>query len=632
MLIKDCIIRLQSLSAEKKRKLKIIFFIFSALGTAFLYLLYYLYLFYNLKNKGELIYPLRTEGFTGLQSELTMFAVRVREMIDGYWHISDSGFYEHRNAPLHLNEALPAAVYYFLYLLVGFKYLFVIGDFLLIAASFILIFYLVYLLTRRYYISLFFTFMFLMIKDFIFLLFPGFRPLANLNDLKEIAKALSPFILDDWHTPRRLDFVVSLSTRPGFLFFIPALIFLFLFIKNKNNYHTALLGICYGLLFYAYPFYWMYLTIVFGILGATYFLKKNFAQLKRLAVSGAIAGLISIFYWMNQFKLRMLPHFQDIVNNIYVIQYGREFQRSYWFWYLFSAFLVILIYYYAKEKNKMYLVYYFAPLILAGFIGFNMQVITGFNFSSPSWYTRVSFVPMFFAIAVLFTWFFEKVEKKSSPARNIIVVLMVWLAVFQITGSIQGQAVLASNRVKEHLLPKRIGESLMWIDKNLPKDSVILALDTETNYYLQLYTPARVMIQYPYNDTVPQKERDERLYIAYKFFGIAPQNFEKKFEDPVLQNIYGQLFAPMYIAEGDIEEKRRVWKIDSDRKKRDIISGYKNYQFNLAQALTKYKIDYIFYQPADKELTDIDFDKLKYLEKIYERERVKIYKLNAEKI
>ena len=125
-----------------KKAIKWLLLIFSALGTAFLYLLYYLYLFHNLKSEGEMIYPLRTEGSIGLQSELTMFAIRVREMIDGYWRVSDPGFYEHRNAASHLNEALPPAVYYFIYLAIGFKYLFAIGDSLLIASVFILVFFL----------------------------------------------------------------------------------------------------------------------------------------------------------------------------------------------------------------------------------------------------------------------------------------------------------------------------------------------------------------------------------------------------------------------------------------------------------------------------------------------------------
>ena len=395
-----------------KKIIKWFILIFFALFTAFLYLLYYLCLFHNLKNMGEPIYPLRTEGSLGIQSELTMFAIRVREIIDGYWHVADPGFYEYRYFPVRLNEMLPPAVYYFIYLFTGLKYLFAIGDSLLIFASFILIFFLIYLLTQRYYIGLFFTFMFLMVKDFLFLVFPGLRPISNINQFKELIKAFSPFVFQDWEMPRRADFVVSLSTRPGILFFAPTLIFLFLFVKDKKNIYAAMLGICYGLLFYTYPFYWMYMTIVFGLLGAVYLWRKNFSQFKKLIFSGAIAWAISVLYWLNQIKLRILPQFQDIKNHAFVIVYGGNFQWSYYFWYLFCATLALLIYFYAKKKDKMHIAYYLIPLLAAGFVGFNMQVITGFNFSSSNWWTRVGFVPIFLAIAVLFSWFFEYLEEK----------------------------------------------------------------------------------------------------------------------------------------------------------------------------------------------------------------------------
>jgi uncharacterized membrane protein len=52
----------------------------------------------------------------------------------------------------------------------------------------------------------------------------------------------------------------------------------------------------------------------------------------------------------------------------------------------------------------------------------------------------------------------------------------------------------------------------------------------------------------------------------------------------------------------------------------------------LTESLKKYKIDYIYYEPANRELSGIDFGKFKYLEKIYGEDGVEIYKLLPEKI
>lgn len=613
---KDWAFRLKALPPAKKKRIKIFFLIFSALFTGFLYLLYYLYLFYNLKSKGELTYPLAYPLFVDNSGEIKLFLIRIREMIDGYWNNSDPGFFENRNSPAHIYEPLLPGVYYFISLFTGFKYIVAIGDFLTIAGIFILIFLLVYLLTQRYYISLFFTFMFLMVKNFLSLLFPDYLPISKINQFKDLAKAFTPFILSDWHTPDRLNFLVYASTRPGYLFFVPALIFLFLFIKKGKNLYVVPLGVFYGLLFYVYPFYWIYMTIVFGLLGAAYLFKKNFIQFKRLIFSGAIAWLMSIFYWFHHFELRSLPNFQELEISSFGIEYGHNFRFEYWFWYLFYALIAAVIYFYAKKKNKIYFAYYFIPLLIAGFIGFNMQVITGINFMSKNWHIRVMFFPIFLISTVLFTWFLENLEGKNKLIKKCVIALMIILVIFQVTGSVQGQMMLEKKLEKLNILPRGVAESFLWIDKNLPKDSVFLTPNPETNYHLQIYTPGRTFIQYEYIAIASHKEITERLYIVYSFFRIAPEVFEKKFgydgdSGNSLCHLYGEFFA----------------RPGTNPQKQDLMSGYKNYKLDLAQVLTKYKIDYIYYEPADKELTDVNFDEFDYLEKIYNNGGVAIYKL-----
>jgi hypothetical protein len=142
--------------------------------------------------------------------------------------------------------------------------------------------------------------------------------------------------------------------------------------------------------------------------------------------------------------------------------------------------------------------------------------------------------------------------------KKIIVVFMAALVIFQITGSVQGQMVLAEDNKKEHIMPAGIGASLLWIDKNLPKDSVFLTPEPETNYHLQLYTAGRVFIQYPYEDLISSQERSERLYIVYKFFEVSPETFVRRFEELDMGNLYGRI---------------------SKSEGRDIISGYEDYKF-----------------------------------------------------
>jgi len=64
-----------------------------------------------------------------------------------------------------------------------------------------------------------------------------------------------------------------------------------------------------------------------------------------------------------------------------------------------------------------------------------------------------------------------------------------------------------------------------------------------------------------------------------------------------------------------------------------MISSYENYKLDLTEILKKYRIDYIYYEPADKALTSVDFNEFDYLEKIYSNDGgVEIFKLLPEKI
>ena len=516
---------------DHKKAIKWIILIFAALFTAFLYILYYLYLWYDLKTMGEMTYPLRLGGWGYLHGEIVYVAIRTREIIDGYWHISDPGLYERRNLPFHVAYLLHPYFYYFIYLFVGFKYVFQAGDFLIIAGSFILIFYLTYLLTRRYYISLFFSFMFLMVKNFLFLLLPTcpyFLPINNINQVKDLIKAFSPVILGDWQLPQRLNFLISESTAPSFLVFMLVLIFLFFFVKEKKFRYAIPLGVFYGLTLYAYPFYWIYITIALGLLGLAFLFQKKWAELWRLILAGAIGFLTTIFFWLNHLKLKALPNYGELLDSNFSAEYGHIFRWSFWYWYLLCILTVALIFLYAKKKNRMEIAYYFCLLFSAFFITFNMQVITGINFQSINWITRVIFVPMLFASAVIFTWFFEVLEARHKIWRGIVAASMIVLVIFQITGTVQGQWALLKAREKTHLLPKGLGEALLWMDKNLPKDSVILTPNFETNNSFLVYTPERTFIQYSFLTTASHKERLERLYVVYKFFGVAPEVFEKK--------------------------------------------------------------------------------------------------------
>ena len=75
-------------------------------------------------------------------------------------------------------------------------------------------------------------------------------------------------------------------SHPSFssIFFFTGFIFLFLFFKTRKLSYGILTGLCLGLLFYIYAFFWVFTLVLFGVIIGYLILKRDWHFLKKTLI------------------------------------------------------------------------------------------------------------------------------------------------------------------------------------------------------------------------------------------------------------------------------------------------------------------------------------------------------------
>ena len=226
-------------------------------------LLYTLYHLFLIKWYGEIgethlsVAPL----FDGYASTIWE---RLRELLDGHWRLSDVSNFEYLGGPTTLFPLLTPLLYWPLVKIAGLYGVMPLGNFVFGFIIFLLLYKLSYLLTEKFSLSMVFSGIFVMIRDLPFLLLP-----SSISGFKDLVKVFLPWTVNV-NSINRLNFLAMESIKPGFLILGSFLIFLLLFLKTEKRKFAILSGIFYGLLFYTYTFFWIYGTIVMGLVCLLY--------------------------------------------------------------------------------------------------------------------------------------------------------------------------------------------------------------------------------------------------------------------------------------------------------------------------------------------------------------------------
>lgn len=617
-----------------KIKKIIIVLVVLSIAVGFVYLLHDLVNIYKLKKEGLEYFPY---SLVANYDETNVIGPRLKEVLDGHLFVSEVDLYEYIGYPATWPILSPLLLSPILFLTKSVTQTVIISNFIFPAVAFLLLFLLAFFITHRKFLSIIFALVFSLFTNIGLLL-----PPLSLIDLKDLIKGFLPFCAGS-HIIGNQIFVIRESFIPSFIPFCLSFLFTYLALKKRKWIYSVLAGIFFGTLFYTYAFHWIYFTAGLGIIFVIFLLQKQYPNVKKIIAIFAVAGLTSIFNLINYLKFWTLPQAQEIFER-FGLEITHAFRWSHYKEYIIYILLAILIWIWGKRKNRKTTAIYVIGFLLAGIVVFNIQVITGVNLQPDHWTTRSIFFGLNLAWLLLLWWLFEFLDKKRKVFRIALVIVLILFSISFFTRDAHYQILWNKQHVSRKTISTNLIESFNWLEKNTPKDSVVMSLSLVTNYFIPLYTHNRIFIPRAVNTLAPEQEMMDRLYITYRFFNIPTDYLEKLFDNEINQKAFqtpltydgyekkGLLyFFSARFLDSSLDGYFRKQKLEiPEEVYQRIINNYQNYPPKMSYLLKRYRLDYIYYGPQERKIIEKDLDELKYLEKVYEKEGVSIYKFHPQ--
>lgn len=592
-----------------------------------LFVLQHLLIWYRLWREGK---PWSFFSFVN-PDPLVNLAPMIRDVLDGHWWVSDGRILEHARLPNLWSFVDPIIVAPLVWLTRSVSLTFLIGHFLVAAGVFVVVYYLARRLTQSKVWSYLFSLLFASAPLLGYYLFP-----ASLFNVKLVARTI--FAVGSFPGEILMSKYVSFSVLPGLVIFSLAFLTLLRAIQTPSRRTILLAGAVQGLLIYVYITDVMYLFTAMGIMALLFLAQRRFVEFKALVGIVATAIATSILYWWNFFSIQFLPWAKEFYLRIGG-ELTREFRVSQWKEYLLYTAFALAIWVIGKRRREEKIATYLIGFILSAIVLLNLQVITGFNPAPTVWAGHQLYFGFFLAWLVLAYWLYQILRERHLRAANAFAATLIVVVVLVVPRIIATQAYIASYLYPAHTIPENLRESFAWLDQNIERDSVVVSPSLITNALLPVFTHARVIMPVAVTSPAAEAEIIDRLYVAYALYGVSPDYLQSALAGtlPKIDEFaFGHenalvtwLFESYYVDHSiDGYFLRRTAEIPSDVAAQ-IVKEYEQYPRRLGNLLSRYQIDYLYVGPYERRFSGTDFDRQEYLEKVYDRDGVVIYKVRS---
>lgn len=166
-------------------------------------------------------------------------------------------------------------------------------------------------------------------------------------------------------------FLRPISPQFNHIMLILVLLLIYIALESKKSYASWASGIALGLLFYTFVYYWTFVYAGMFVMVLIFMMKKRFNYLRRVVFILLLSSVISIFYWINLWRLIHFPHYGDLEYFNNFIYTHRPVLP------LLHIFLTIFILFTYYKKVKTLSFYYIAAFLIGGFICLNQHILTG---------------------------------------------------------------------------------------------------------------------------------------------------------------------------------------------------------------------------------------------------------------
>src|SRR3989344_2063822 len=306
-------------------------------------------------------------------------------------------------------------------------------------------------------------------------------------------------------------------TNPQFSFlpFLLALLLVYKIVSQKYDSKKIIilnisLGLVFGSLFYIYPFYWTTTLVLYAVGTITLALSQKEFQywIKNWFVFGLTSALVALPYLFN--LLRSIKNSSFLETSIRQGMVFNHYPAAF-----FNVALmfgcILLIYIIRKNITDKRLLVFMYSLPISGIVLNWQNVITVKYLQFSSHYYQPIILFAFLIIAILL---------KTNPKKfgaTCLVVMMMAIIIYKQKDDIRGAYLNIISPADISSL-QNLASVANWLNTNTPKDSAVYTLGEELNEFLPVYTHDNVYWHYYENMQLISDEESENRWVLQNIF------------------------------------------------------------------------------------------------------------------
>ena len=424
--------------------------------------------------------------------------------------------------------------------------------------------------------------------------------MPNITD----PKALGQLLFNQNVTNAFLAYSRLISPQVHSLFLFSFFLSFWMFLDKKKWVYGIVSGILSGLLFYTYPFAWMFVGSFFTFLLLIYIFRKKWIDIRNIFLISLVAFMVASPFLFNLIQAMNDPAYEDVS-----LRYGWVESRAPQIGVTVLVLLGIFLLFFPKKEKKIY--DFSLSIVLAPLILLNQQVITGYLLG-PARYHHYYYKP--FAVVFLFIILYSFLKK---PLFKVLVVLVLLIGFYN---AYLVQTFSYKTYESLGIENQRYGTVFNWLNENGNKDESVVA-----NPYLSDLIPIYTSLNVPLNldahySLTSNEDLLERMFFSYRLNNVGGENIKETFYQN-RERISKDIFAQRHHKEFGSYEAIPDEQLDL------FIKGYgRSLEIPTEDMFEKLKVDYVVWDTKSDPIWNID--QYPFLNLVYEDKGFKIYEFN----
>lgn len=601
--------------------------------------------------------PLTTA--TTYKTDETVYAAGARETSDGHWVSFDAYRYEHPRWPIPstIGWGFANATLGVMTLVTGsVRNTFIVASFLFTFVSFLLTALLLIRWTGRPFLSA--AGAAVMISAVQFVNVAALTPTSLAHMREQVAASLH--LLSEFNTFARMPPIAF-----TFMVFVSTLWLWSEALERRTTAWVVPAGIAFGVTFYTYLFYWTTFLTSGVVLGALLLIMRRRDALAALGRILAIGLVLSIPWWISVLVTTLTFGGQEFASRA-GMEFGRELNPLTWRYLLFGGGVIG---WGLMDRSRLTTVL-IGAIVVGGVICLNAQVVMGFNIQPGHWAVRVldpfMIVAATYVIArVLPKWDTAKARTTLSAVRGgaafVVASAVIAACVAYVAAANRGYS---ERTFRQQTIGNDSRAAYDWLEGHTRTDDVLLTMSIQNSIEVPVYTRDKVFLPIAWLTSATEDEIWDRILIACRLYGVPksflnarlnadnayiawsakfdaagapdPDDYEAAFFNFAFFAVRYR-FWPKYVPKNmDIPNEQRIafehgtsmFYFPPSLRAR-ILNRFAQYPTDLKTLLTKYRINYLYYGPYERQIGKLIPANVPWLTKVYSNQTIEIYRVDA---